>query len=534
MSQAFAKKQQMEYFSLFIMIISCILFRIQVGDIGIGYMLAVLVIYETIWIIFGERFSDVIGRIIRSKYSKGKSKLARAVWKKGFTIQLVTGFLISVLLVVAGTLILSKGFGFVHSYYLVWFLAPTLFLRMLSEAFCGFLSGRNYDMASGFSFIIRQIIILVMGSALSMAVKEYGKKVAALLKQEDFASIYGNLGILISAFVAEIIVLIFLMIIRLNIKRRINDYEDDYYHRSENTGNVLLIAWQRRFGENLNLFLLIIPVFVILIFFNGIFETEVEFAKNVGLLASATLAPCALVVVAGYILVLPILAKYYSFIKKHEMRYARNSFQAGLHLCFIIGFGGAAVFISIGKNISSVISADNADILKTMLIYGSFCIVLSLVSIYLLKTLQLLGFGLFAGIVEVVDCVLFGLILNALLRSNLTVLNAVLIAMIIYFAIAVIAYLAFVLLKLDMVINPVSDSIIPLFCAALGGVAGFLLAKLMSPHLGNIFTFIVCMLVILFLYLVLLMFFRNFRENEIEYIPGKKFILALGQMLHIM
>jgi len=36
------------------------------------------------------------------------------------------------------------------------------------------------------------------------------------------------------------------------------------------------------------------------------------------------------------------------------------------------------------------------------------------------------------------------------------------------------------------------------------------------------------------LYIILLLVFRNINENELEYMPGKKIIFALGQLLHVM
>lgn len=534
MSQALVKKQQMEIFSIFILMISCIVFRIQVGDVGIGYMVTAVSLYETMWLIFGEHFSDIIGRIIRSKYSKGKIRQARLVWKYSILIQSVTGCIATVFFIIAGTIIMKNGFGFIHSYYLIWLLAPSFMVRMISESYCGFLVGRNYDQVTGFAYVIRNAIIMVMGVILSMAVKEYGIKVAALLKQEDFASVYGNFGILISVFVSEIVVLVFLMIFRLSVNKRFYEYEDDYFQRQENTGNILQIVWKRRFGENLNLLLLLVPFFILMIFLNKQYDSELLFSQNLGFIINSVAAPCGLFSLIAYISVLPATAKVFLSIKKHEMRYARIAYQSGLHFSLIISFLGASYLIVFGNCIAGIFYPDRAAELSLMLVFGAVCLILFSVYLYLLKILRLEGFGFYVALMQIVLSVAYGFILNGLLNSDILISNAVLISLIIYFAINTLLMLGFSVIKLDMSIDPVSTVIFPLICAGLSGLLNFLISKLMTPHLGYIFTCVFCFIEMLFVYLILLLFFRNFKENELEYIPGSRFIVSLGQLLHIL
>ena len=128
------------------------------------------------WIIFGKNFSDIVGRMIRGKTQKGKTKAARLVWKYSFSMQLITGIIVGAVLSIAGAFILSRGLGFTHSYFLMWLMGPIFFMRMVSEGYAGYLSGKGYELAAGFGAIIRYTIIFVMGVILSSAVKEYGKK----------------------------------------------------------------------------------------------------------------------------------------------------------------------------------------------------------------------------------------------------------------------------------------------------------------------------------------------------------------------
>lgn len=534
MNQSIVKKLQMEYFSLVILFFSCIIFRMQVGDIGIGYLITVTLLYELIWVVFGKNFSDIVGRIIKGKYHKGKSKSARLVWKYSFSMQLVTGLAVGIILSIVGAVLLNRCLGFTHSYFLAWMMGPIFFIRMISEGFAGYLSGKNYELAAGFGAIIRNTIIFVMGVMLSSAVKEYGKKVAALLKQEDFASVYGNLGILISALVAEIVVLVFLMIIRLGVKRRTSEFEDDYYQKNDNSGNVFTIVWKRRFVEGINYFFMFVPLIILFVVLSKKIESGFELATVVGLMTGTIAAPCALFIMLGFLIALPLASKTLRFAKRKEMRHARVVFQTGFHLSVIYSVFGAALLIAQGNILSLLLTEEHAVEINNLYVYAGFIIVTATLSIYMLRVLMMNGQALLGLIVELVSSVLFGILLNAFIGGGMNIMMAVMVSILIYFVLQTLAYTALVIVRLDMQIDPLNSFFIPVLVGAICCALTMLLSKLIAPHLGNIFTLVFCSLLMIVAYIVMLLLFRNFKENEMENIPGNKLIYALGQMLHVL
>lgn len=534
MNQALVKKQQMEYLSLVILFLSCIMFRIQVGDIGIGYLLTAYLLYEIVWVIFGKNFSDTVGRILKNKYAKGKNKAARLVWKYSFSMQLVTGVVFGIIISVVGSLILSRGFGFLHSYFLIWFLGPTFMIRMVSESFAGYISGRNYELAAGFASIIRYTIVFVMGLVLSSTVKEYGKKVAALLKQDDFASVYGNVGILISVVVAEIIVLIFLMIIRLGVKRTTSEFDDDFYQKNDNNGNVFTGIWKRRFVDGINLLFMFSPMIILFFVFKNYFADGVELSQNLGLIVGTIGAPCALFVMVGFLISLPLASKTFRFAKKKEMKKARTVFHAGFHLSVIYSVFGASFLIAEANILSQLLSAEHAADIYSLYNYGAFCIIAATLAIYMLRVLIMNGEALLGLLVEIVSTVIFGVFINLFIKGGMNILMAIMVSTLIFFVLQAIAYSVIAIFKLDMQIDPVSSLFIPVVVGVICGALNWLIAKFVAPHLGNLFTLLFSFVEMLVLYMILLLMFRNFKERELEHIPGNKLIRALGQMMHIL
>ena len=74
----------------------------------------------------------------------------------------------------------------------------------------------------------------------------------------------------------------------------------------------------------------------------------------------------------------------------------------------------------------------------------------------------------------------------------------------------------------------------PVAAACVAGLLGMLLGKVLTPHVGNLISLLVCLVISGALYWAGLLLLRNFREQELEVIPGGRFINALGQMLHVL
>ncbi|MDE5590301.1 MAG: hypothetical protein K2J60_14380, partial [Acetatifactor sp.] len=75
--------------------------------------------------------------------------------------------------------------------------------------------------------------------------------------------------------------------------------------------------------------------------------------------------------------------------------------------------------------------------------------------------------------------------------------------------------------------------VVPTAAACVAGLVGLLIGKVLTPHLGNLVALIVCLILSAALYWAGLLLLRNFREQELEMIPGGKLLNALGQMLRV-
>ena len=73
----------------------------------------------------------------------------------------------------------------------------------------------------------------------------------------------------------------------------------------------------------------------------------------------------------------------------------------------------------------------------------------------------------------------------------------------------------------------------PAVAAIVEGLVCALLGRVFTPHLGDAVTLVVALFVSFAFYWVGLLLLRNFRDQELEVIPGGKLIRSLGQMLRV-
>ena len=70
--------------------------------------------------------------------------------------------------------------------------------------------------------------------------------------------------------------------------------------------------------------------------------------------------------------------------------------------------------------------------------------------------------------------------------------------------------------------------------AAVSGLVGMLLSKVIISWAGGIITFFVCIVVCMLIYLVLMILLRGIREDELEDMPGGRVIIVLAERMHLL
>ena len=535
MNDALIDKNRLEGISSLIFLVSCLVFRIRIGNIGIGYLLTCFMFYETMWVIFGDRISDVVGKILRSKLSKNKFKSAGLVWRYSFSMDFFTGILIFLIMGLAGSYMIKDVFKAGHGFMLIWIFAGLLFLRLMSETIGGFLCSRkSYVSTFGVSYIIRQIGILVFGNIAVSLISSYGEKVSLLLKQDDISALYSCFAISLSALLTEMIVFIFLLVMKLASKQKNSDFDEDLFQRRDNTGNVFVMVWKRRIFEVISQILVILPFAfgIFLVYFKS--EDQYQALSGLGLLCVTVIIPGLIFAYFGQLMLMPLVFETTSNIRQNKMRPARNIFQTGFHMCFIYGSFGCMYLIAEGKILSLLFSESAEESILKFIVFGALISVLIVPSLYIQKLLIHNGYILYAYLVQIPSDIIFIITVNIMTKRSGDVVFSFAVSLFITFICKFIGYLVLALIKLDMSIDPVSNVLVPVLVAAVVCVLNVFISQMISPHLGNIFTLIISLVEMVVFYVIILLLGRNFKENELKYLPGGRFINSLGQTLHVL
>ena len=289
----------------------------------------------------------------------------------------------------------------------------------------------------------------------------------------------------------------------------------------------------RRWQELVLGLLLYLPFPLGWLFFEKAMKEENVAAVGYGLYAGQYLALCGILIAAISIVTLPVVGRTLAALKREEQRSAKVIFQSGLHINIVNGVY-AAVFIAVmAGQLANLFSPTDRETVMKMLQGGSTVVIFAAVS------------GCFARILLATDRKYY--VMAAMAAADvLFVISSVLflnvwktgILALVYGGVTACCVLCILLgvfacrqvhLKPDWL----RLLLLPLVSGGVAGLVCMLLEKVFSPHLGSLVTLIVALVVSIAVYWAGLLLARDFREQELEHIPGGRLLNALGQMLHV-
>jgi len=297
-------------------------------------------------------------------------------------------------------------------------------------------------------------------------------------------------------------------------------------------GHVRLLY--RNMGSKILLGLLeSLPLWMGLIFFQKSVTDNIASADAYGVYFGKYLMFCGLAFVLNAICITAVNAKVSVSVRKDEMRYAKGIFQSGMRIVMIHSLFWTVFTAIMAKQLAGIFEGSQAG-LEAMFSFGSVLIVLVSLAFFFSRLLMQLGMDFLvcacAAVGDVVFVIAAVLMLNVGALGIMALVYAGILGMGIY--VASTGWLACMQLRTG--IDGLRTLAIPAGCACLMGLLCLLLGKIFTPHLGNVVTVVVCLILGGLLYWILLLLLRCFREQELEVIPGGKIIWKLGQFLHFL
>lgn len=505
----------------------------KVGEDASTYMILTLAItYLFVTIVCGG-VPDTLGRMLRSRRNKNQYKNVLRIKQSVIVFQLSLGLVFGGLLfALAG--VLAEGLMKVEYCTLpLRILSVFVLFRTLSSVCTGYVRGEGFEVPASFVEILRPLFLLGFGNLFVGRLQDYGVKVSNLLQDENFAAMYSAVGIAVAVCVSEILCLIFLLVLYkgcmvLNKKERLEGLRT-----TDSFLTCVVGLFSGRFPLSVIQFMGVLAVLVPLFFWRRTAVTETDFTGIYSAYVRNYWFVCGILTAIVFVLAVSVLGKVFEYIRKEDKRFARITFQAGVHISIAHGVFLTAYTMVMAGQIVGILKPEMDEVVLQMLRTGAVAILSGATCCYygrfLIaagKKVQTMG----AVVLSVVVYFILNLVLFLLGKWTETfmVYGGIFLLAVLWIALGCLAYR---LMRVRM--DWLRELVIPLGVGCLIGLLNMFLGNMLTPHLGNGMTLFVTFVLSLLIYWVVLLLLRNFKEQELDVIWGGRLLYALAQVLHI-
>lgn len=533
MSQAEVRRRQAQAIAAVLAFITLVIIARLAGYNGVAYVAAAVEVYALLCIAVSGGVSSALGRILRLRGTKGQYRNAAAMRRNALIFQAILGGIGTAVLLLGAEGIAVKLFRTQYSSAILMILAPAVLLRSLSSVLVGYSRGEGAELPAAAADILRQLLIMVFSILFSRMLGNYGDKVSHLLAHANFTSMYGGIGVAIAVTLTEVFVLLFLLLIyRMSKKRKNRAVQDGMRAADSIIDSIRILCGNRGWQAGLQL-LAVLFVPLGMIFWQKATESSEGAAAEYGVYTAGLCVFCGIAVSLIMLFLIPVCAHTVSLLRKDESRFARNAFQYGVHIGVVHGAFLSVSAMTLSDQFAAVFCGEQAALAEKLLKGGAPVVLLAALSLYFARILILTGKKyIVMGAAAAAD-VIFVVAATVLLSGGKAGILSLAYAGLIAGGILCIVLGTFAYRLFRQRMDWLYVLVVPMAAACVAGLAGLLLGKVLTPHLGNLVALIVCLILSAALYWAGLLLLRNFREQELEMVPGGKLLNALGQMLRV-
>ena len=489
-----------------------------IGDAGLGLLAPAFELYMIVMLIFSYGISRTMTGLIRYRVKRGQYKNAGRVFHMALRLSLLLGLALALVLAVGAGFLSETVFLETMSSRVILLTAPAAVLTALVSVFRGFLNGNGYGTLAAWSQYIEKIAMLIAGIVCGRLSYGYGRKVAALLKNDMPAYANGAFGVMIGILIAELLTLVYLLAVYALSSGSWKSLQmQDAGRRTESGGEVMRMLLGNGFPMVLVVLLSNSFMMIDQRFFNycmnrremGDVRTAI-WGSYYGKYAALTGIGTAFVCLAVHGSVGKIAVSY----DKEEYRLMRDR----------IGVAVKKICVTAFPTEQAVLVLRQGTIV--IFFYGIawlFC--------QLMMKMRMARELLFCLAVSFAVHILaaFLLVRNGLLGAEGTVYSVILFT-------GVLAVLGFVLVSRRVSYKQewLYSFAFPAAAAAVSGLAAMLLDRLLFAAVGAIPTLLISWLVGMVLYMVLVVLLHVVNEGELSEMPLGGIWIAVGRLLGVL
>lgn len=513
MNQAEVKRKQIQFYSYAVCLVLLIYFGHLLGSNGLAYFMVGFVTVGFFLQFLSSASSDAIGKMLRYRRKRGMFLNAYIVRKRMLIVLSVISIVSFLIVFLLAEVLADKLFGVPNAGLIIRILSPVILIRMLVGYWQGFFQSFGSQLQTTFAGILRPLFYFVFGKALCNSNLEYGYKVAALLKNDDFGGMYGAMGLAGAVVITEMIIFVVMLVFYF-----ISDRKSDKSKSKD--GLQGLEGWRETLGAYGRLGTPGICIGLIGYLMVAAAMALLNDKEQIGIFFGMFMVVAALVILltgARYYL---IFAKTVHALKGDHNRHIRDMIQTGLKYAWCYGIMGCMLMAVLATQISYTFFDGNTAVVG-LLQKGSLLIPVIMVLAYwiLVHVAHHRYLGVFIALLANVGTFI---LLAVFMKGRMEdVTGAVVMAGIVSLGINCVAFGAVTINMYRLQIEYIITFILPLACVGMVGLVLMAGTKILTPHIGNEVCFYLCAALGYVLYLVLLGICRIFMEQDINQIYGK-------------
>lgn len=509
-----------------------------IGDKGIGFFAAGMEVFIISTIILSYGLSKTVTISIKYRIKREMYRSAGRVFRSALFLAVISGAVAA-----CGIFFFSTGIAQVvvledMSYLAIAAAAPAVFLAAVMGVLKGYFQGMGTMMPTVHSKLLEKVIMCASSLILGAVLYTYGLKVAALLKNGEYASAYGafgaSLGIGIACLFGTLHLLFIYAVYSGSFKQQIGKDGGKY---AESRAEILIMLITTSLPYTICALLYSMNYLVDQRLFNYAMNIKGQGSLRVlhwGIYYgkySVVIGGAAILCTLSVIGAVPRIAQLFD---RQDYRAVQEEMGRNIHQLAVISIPCAVLIAVLAEPIAELLFIEEIKTAVKLIQAGTAVVVLFSFTYFLAGILQrirkiqivILG-GLAAFILH--------LIVTVLLLGNTGLgITAVVCGNIVFYLTACGVCFFGVTRYMKYSQEWLRTFAITLIAAGVSGLIGMLLNKALLSLAGAAATLIIGVVACFIVYNVLLIVLRGVRKEELNEMPGGKLIVSIAARLRLM
>lgn len=510
----------------------------MIGDKGIGFFAAGMEIFAISTIILSYGMSKAVTLLIRYRMKREMYRSAGKVFKSAMFFAVVSGAAVSCGIfffaqTIAQVVVLEN-----MSYLAIAASAPAIFLASVTGVLKGYFQGVGTTMPTVHSKLLEKFIMFAASLVLGTILYTYGLKVAALLKNDEYASAYGAMGASLGLTVACVFGALHLFFIYVayagTFKQQI---ATDSSKHTESGGQILSMLISTS-----------LPYMICVLFYNMNYlagQRIFNYAMNVqgkssvrvlywGVYYGKYSVVIGVAAILCTLLVIGTVPKIAQFFDRQDYRIVQEEMGRSIHRLALLTIPCAVLIAVLAEPIAGILFEGEIKLAVSMIQGGTAIIILFAFTYFLagiLQRIRKIKAVIIGGVIAFpVHLAVIILLIN---NTDLGIMAVVFGNIVFYLITCSISFIG-VMRYMHYSQEWIRTFAITFIAAGIAGLIGMLLNKALLSFSGDAVTLTICSVVGILVYVILVIAFRGIRQEDLREMPGGRVAIAIAERLHLM